>query len=195
MLRMDDWKVNERAEDALARGRMEEDALEFFLKVLRHVTKVLDLPIAVGSKTVGKNVGTQESPERMHRVLGKWAAVWDRAEVRKRKELVLPVAVDGDQRKVPRDWMFVAVRSCVPDQQLGEATRLHVDVYDSMQREGVAKRIARNLDVLIRGIEARSAGLGPEVACVSVTECRVDSQRILYAYGRLLGHVAAVGGV
>ena len=35
VLRMDDWKVNVRAEDALARGRMEEDALEFFLKVLQ----------------------------------------------------------------------------------------------------------------------------------------------------------------
>ena len=41
MLRMDDWRVNVRSEDALARGSLQEDTLEFFLKVLRHVARVL----------------------------------------------------------------------------------------------------------------------------------------------------------
>jgi hypothetical protein len=59
---MDGWRVSVRAEDALARGRLQEDALEFFLLVLKHVCKVLKLPIAIGSKTVGREVGRQESP-------------------------------------------------------------------------------------------------------------------------------------
>ena len=87
-LRMDDWKVNVRGEDALARGSLSEDVLEFFLKVLRHVLRVLEVPVAIASKTVGKEIGVQETPERMHRVFSKWAAVWDRADVRKRKELL-----------------------------------------------------------------------------------------------------------
>jgi hypothetical protein len=170
-----------------------EEALEFFLKVLQHVSRVLSLPIAVGSKTVGKEVGKQESPEKLYRVMRKWRKVWDHDEVRKREELVLPVAVDD--RKVPRDWMCVVVRSCVAGEKLGDAKQLHVDVYDSMQRGHVAKRVARNLDVLVRGIEARSDVQGPEVQFVKVPECRVDSQRILYAFGRLLGRVAVAGGV
>jgi hypothetical protein len=154
-VRMGDWRVNVRAEDALARGRLEEEALEFFLKILQRVAKTLDLPIAIGSKTVGKEGGTQESPERFARVMQKWRQVWDRDEVRKRQELVLPVAVD--ERKAARDWMCVVVRSCVSGESLGDAKQLQVDVYDSMRRSAVAKRIARNLDVLVRGVEARES--------------------------------------
>ena len=111
VLRMDEWRVNVRAEDALARGRLDEEALEFFVKILQHVTNVLKLAVAVGSKTVGKEVGRQETPEKLCRVMQAWRKVWDRDEVRKREELVLPVAVDD--RKMPRDWVCVVVRSCV----------------------------------------------------------------------------------
>ena len=182
-----------RGEDALARGSLSEEVLEFFLKVLRHVLRVLDVPVAIASKTVGKEIGVQETPERMHKVFSKWAAVWDRADVRKRKELVLPVAVDD--RKMRRDWLFVRVRSCVADELLGDAKQLHVVVYDSMQRAEVARRIAKNIDVLVRGIEARSDGRAPDVECGKAPEVRVDSQRILYAYGRLVCHAATVAGL
>ena len=57
VLFMNDWRVSVRAEDALARGQLQEDALEFFLHVLEHVSKILNLPLAIGSKTVGKEVG------------------------------------------------------------------------------------------------------------------------------------------
>ena len=114
---MDEWRVNVRAEDALARGRMEEEALEFFLKILQHVSRVLHLPVAIGSKTVGKQAGVQETPERLHRVLGEWSAVWKRDEVQQQQELVLSVAVD--ERKTARDWMCVVVRSRVHGERLG----------------------------------------------------------------------------
>ena len=187
VLRMGDWKVNVRAEDALARGTLTEEALEGFVKTLQHVTKVLGSPIAIGSKTVGKHVGVQETPARLRRVMQNWRAVWDRDFVRRQKELVLPVAVDD--RAVPRDWLCVTVRSCVPGEELGEAKQLEVDVYDSMERSSVAARVARNVDALIRGLESRSDVLPPRVHVVAVPECRVSSQRILYAFGRLLGRV------
>jgi len=192
-LRMDDWKVNVRGEDALGRGSLSEEMLEFFLKVLRHVLRVLDVPVAIASKTVGKEIGVQETPERMHRVFSKWAAVWDRTDVRKRKELVLTVAVDD--KKARRDWVFVAVRSCVADELLGDAKQLCVDVHDSMVRTEVARRIAKNIVVLVRGIEARSDGCVPKVECVKTPDARVESQRVLYAYGRLVCHVAAMAGL
>ena len=59
VIRMEEWRVNVRAEDALARARLEEEALEFFLKILQRIAKVLDLPVAIGSKTVGREVGLE----------------------------------------------------------------------------------------------------------------------------------------
>ena len=85
--------------------------------------------------------------------------------------------------------LCVTVRSCVPGEELGEAKQLEVDVYDSMERSSVAARVARNVDALIRGLESRSDVLPPRVHVVAVPECRVSSQRILYAFGRLLGRV------
>ena len=190
VLRMDKWTVNVRAEDALARGRLEEEVLEFFLKILQHVAKMLDLPVAIGSKTVGKYIGQQEGPENLHRVMQAWRAVWDREEVRRREQLVLPVALDDRQR----DWVMVVVRSCADGQKLGEARRLRVAVYDAMRRTAAANRVARNVDVLIRGLGARQDPELPIVEAMVVPEIPVASQRILYAFGRLVGHVAALGG-
>ena len=68
-LRMDGWKVNVRGEDALARGSLSEDVLEFVLKVLRHVLRVLDVPVAVTNKTVGREIAVQETPKDGPRVL------------------------------------------------------------------------------------------------------------------------------
>ena len=174
-LSMADWKVNVRGEDALGRGSLSEDVLEFFLKVLRHVLHVLGVHVAIASKTVGKEVGVQETPERMHKVFSKWGAVWDRASVSKCKELVLLVAVD--ERKARRDWMFVTVRSCVANELLGDATQLHVVVNDSMLRVEVAKRIAKNIDVLVRGITARSDGRVPTVCLLYTSPSPRDRQK------------------
>ena len=57
VLFMDRWQVSVRAEDALARGALQEDALEFFLLVLRRLCKVMELPVAIASKTVGIEIG------------------------------------------------------------------------------------------------------------------------------------------
>ena len=57
-----------------------------------------------------------------------------------------------DDRKVSQDWMCVSVRSVTQGQRLGEATRLVVRIHDAAKRPSVARRVARNLDVLLRGV-------------------------------------------
>jgi len=185
------WRVSVRAEDALARGRLQEDALEFFLAVLKRVCQEMKLPLAVGSKTVGREVGRQETPAGLARVMQKWRKVWPRDEVRQQVELVLPVAFDD--KPLPQDWVCVVVRSCVAGEKLGDAKRLHVEVHDASQRVECARRVARNLDVLVRGVEARASGEAPRVEVVGAPDCRVPSQRILVAFGLLLARVAAAG--
>ena len=145
---MDNWRVSVRAEDALARGRLQEDALEFFLLVFRRVCRGLKLPVFVGSKTVGREVGRQENATKLATVMERWQKVWPGDEVRKEEELLLMVAVDD--RPVPQDWMCVSVRSVVKGQKLGEAKRLVVGIHDSAKRPSVARRVARNIDVLVR---------------------------------------------
>ena len=79
---MDQWRVNVRAEDALARGRLQEDAMEFFVRVLKAISKALGLRVANGSKTVGKELGRQDKAARLVRVVEKWRAVLAGDEVR-----------------------------------------------------------------------------------------------------------------
>ena len=145
-LYMDNWSVSVRAEDALARGRLQEDALEFFLLVLRRVCSGLRLPVFVGSKHVGKEVGRQENATKLASVMEKWRKVWPGDTVRSAENLLLMVAVD--ERPSPQDWMCVSVRSVVSGQPLGEAQRLVVGIYDIAQRPSLAQRVARNIDVL-----------------------------------------------
>ena len=52
----------------------------------------------------------------------------------------------------------------------------------------MARRVARNLDVLLRGVVAAVDGAGPEIDFLTVPACPVASQRSLCAFGLLLGH-------
>jgi hypothetical protein len=190
-LRMDGWQVNVRSEDALAQGRLHEEVLEFFLLVLKKICKELDLPLAIGSKTVGLEVGRNASAERVSRVMGKWQKVWQGDEVRNKEELLLPVAVDDKDH--PQDWVFVSVRSAVAGERIGEARQLFVTVHDPAKRPSVAQRVARNLDVLLRGVGALVSGeVSADVVFPECRGARVGSQRIVCALGLLLGRVARV---
>ena len=190
---MDQWRVNVRAEDALARGRLQEDAMEFFVRVLKAICKALGLRVAIGSKTVGKELGRQDKAARLVRVVEKWRAVWAGNEVREQEELLVPVAVD--ERSAPQDWVFLLVRSKVQGQKLGTAEQLRVEVFDVMQRESIAQGIARSVDVLVRGVTACVDGREPDVECLSAPACRVSAQRMLSAFGFLIGRVAVRGAV
>ena len=85
--------------------------------------------------------------------------------------------------------MFVSGRSQELGEALGEAKQLLVKVYDSAKRASAARRVARNLDVLVRGVAACAGGAGPPVEFEATPECRVGSQRILCAFGLLLKHI------
>ena len=188
---MDQWQVSVRAEDLLNRGRLGEDMLEFMLLVVRRICEELGLKIAVVSKTVGKEVGMQESPGKLGKVLGKWKKVWNWDRVRRATELLLPVAVD----ERAQDWMLVEVRSAVEGESLEDAKQLRVCVHDEAERKDLAERIARNVDTLLRGVSSRLGGSTPEVVFAQgVPVCRVSSQRILRAFGSLLGRVGAAAG-
>ena len=187
-LTMDDWRVSVQKEDFLHRGRLTEDVLEFMVLVLRRLCRVLDLPIAVASKTVGRQVGMQESPEKLAGVMRKWKRVWDPTEVLSASELLLPVAVD----ERAQDWLCVSVRSSADGGRLRDSKRLRVLVYDASRREALAGRVAKNVDALVRGVAARLSAEGPIVEFAeAVPKCDVKSQQIAAAFGVLLGRVAA----
>ena len=63
-------------EDALARGRLQEEALEFFLLVLKRLCEELKLPVAIGSKTVGRAAGVAETLANFCRAMEGWRKVW-----------------------------------------------------------------------------------------------------------------------
>ena len=161
------------------------------MKLLKGICKELGLRVAIGSKTVGKELGRQEDPSMLGRVMGKWRQVWAGDDVREQEELLIPVAVDD--RSLPQDWVFVEVRACEGG-RLGAAQRLRVVVFDAMQRVDRAKRIARNVDALVRGVRSRSDCVEPEVECVGAPECRVSAQRMLCAFGLLARRVAVAAG-
>ena len=68
--------------------------VEFFLLVLKRLCEELKLPVAIGSKTVGRSTGVAETPAQLCRVMERWRKVWQGGVVRSKEELLLPVAVD-----------------------------------------------------------------------------------------------------
>ena len=114
--------------------------MEFFLLVLKQVCKVLSLSIAIGSKTVGKEVGRQENARKFARVMENWRQVWARDQVRAKEALVLPVALD--ERTVPQDWVCVLVRSITAGEKLGDAKQLLLRVYDHAKRVSASRKLA-----------------------------------------------------
>ena len=72
--------------------------------------------------------------------------------------------------------MCVSVKSAAKGQRLGEAARLVVRIHDAAKRPSVARRVARKLDVLLRGMGAAvDGGVGPEVEFLTVPACPVVS--------------------
>ena len=136
-------------------------------------------------------MGSQESPETLARVMGKWKKVWDWERARGATELLLPVAVD----ERAQDWMLVEVRSVVERECLGDAKQLRVRVHDEAKRASLAKRVGKNVDSLVRSVSSRLGGSEPEVVVAEgVPPCRVPTQRILRALGLLLGRLGSAGG-
>ena len=64
-----------------------------------------------------------------------------------------------------------------------------VQVHDAAQRDKTAQRIARNVDVLVRGVGARVEAGSTEVEFAETPDCRVVSQRVLCALGVVMRQV------
>ena len=88
--------------------------------------------------------------------------------------------------------MCVVVRSTTAGETLGDAKLLLLQVYDSAKRVSASRKLARNVDVLVRGVGAQVGAIEPRVEFMNVPECRVFSQRSLCAFGSVLSCVASV---
>ena len=148
----------------------------------------------MGSKTVGLEVGRQETPANLLRVQARrWQQVWSNDYVRAKELLILPVAVDD--RRCPEDWVCVVVRSCNKGEKLGDAERLCVGVHDPAKRVSVQRRIARNIDALVRGVGAYLGSQEPDVEFLDVPRCDVGSQRLLCSFGLVMRYVCELSAV
>ena len=154
---------------------------------MKHVCQELKLPLAIASKTVGREVGRQDEAANVARVMEHWRKVWPREHIQQQKELLLVVALDD--RPVPQDWVCVMVRSAAAEEVLGQAKRLALKIFDPARRVTKARCIARNLDVLVRGVAACSGDAEPDVQFEEAPECGVFSQRILCAFGVLVNRI------
>ena len=71
---------------------------------------------------------------------------------------------------------------------------MSVEVFDSGMRTTMAQRLAKHVDVLVRGVSARVTSAAPDVVVTEVSEVLVGSQRILKAFGLLLCRVGEAAG-
>ena len=188
-LRFDGWRVSVYEEESLARGRLDLGMLEFFLKLLEQCSSEMRLRVSVGSRTLGKLVGTSASLEDFCRVVSRWRECWNPDEVKRRDVLLLPVpTVDVP---APRDWVFVAVRARDGRSSLGHAEQLEVRVYDRMVRKMLSDRIARFVQALFRD---GAVSLDPVVVQEDLPECRVATQRSACVLGVIAAYVQEHAG-
>ena len=85
---------------------------------------------------------------------------------------------------------FVKLRG----EMLDSGKRLRVVVRDSFVRGGLAKRIARNVDALLRPVASVVGSEEPVVEHVKSAAPGVASQRVLDALGALARRVLEIGG-
>ena len=95
-----------------------------------------------------------------------------------------------DDRSNHEDWILVSVISNKPGALLNDLGPLWVRVFDAARRPTVAKRVADNLEVLIRGVRACTQPGTLKLEISTCPEARVASQGIIAAFGVLLCRVA-----
>ena len=186
-LRFDGWRVSVYEEESLARGRLDDGMLEFFLKVLQRCSLEMRLRLSVGSKTLGKLVGTAASLDEFRRVVGRWRDCWNPDVALKNEVLLLPVPTVDAQ--APRDWVFVTVRPSDGCSTLGEAGQLEVKVYDRVVRKMLSARIARFVQALFPGSSSDVV-----VAQEDFPVCRVPTQRSACVLGLIAAFVLEHAG-
>ena len=89
---VDAWGVSVRNEEFLRSGRLNADAMEFFVKVLNLVSPARGRSVYVASKTVGKAVGFLDAADFAVVAQG-WRQVWQPQYLRGKTELLLPLSL------------------------------------------------------------------------------------------------------
>ena len=111
------------------------------MKLLGRCSSELCLEVSVGSRILGKLVGTAATVDVFCRVLVRWLECWNPDEVKKQHVLLLPVpTVDVPE---PRDWVLAVVCARDGSSCLGEADQLEIRIYDRVVRKMLSERIAR----------------------------------------------------
>ncbi|MCP4035820.1 MAG: hypothetical protein GY733_02695, partial [bacterium] len=176
-------------EQALRENRMvPKDVLEFFLIVARHVSRVLELPLAVASHKLGHMVGTEQNLAQLLAGVEGWQQ-WSVRDVRGAVEWYVPVCVDVSGQTA--DWVFVRVVSATEGEALGGAQALVVQVTDRARRQRLARRVACAVVSLLRGAPVQSldaVGARVEVVEGPPTERR---ESIVAVLGLIFWRVAA----
>ena len=104
--------------------------LEFFLRALEQVCRVLELPLYVGTHRLGVHIGGPVPTEQVARLVSGWVQFGDdeKARLRSSRELLLPVCVDPQGNGKSSDWLFLRLRSSDADAALNEGGGLDVEV-------------------------------------------------------------------
>ena len=150
------WKLSVFREEALReRKPVAKDTMEFFLILARLVSRGLDLPVAIGSHTLGKRLAESVARQERHRDLIEELKDWQsftRSEVTAAKQFLLPVPLHA----VPdcREWVLLVVSSAKEGETLGEASKLRVKVAERSGGKRVGERIAPCLQAIIHGRES-----------------------------------------
>ena len=141
------------------------------------------LRVSVGSRMLGKLVGTTPTVDRFLRVLSGWRENWNSQEVKQSEVLLLPVpTIDGPD---PRDWVLAVVRGVNGGEQIGEAQQLQLTIYDRTVRRQLSERIAKFLKALLYEEPGASDLL---IVQKDLPECKVATQRS----GCVLGVIASL---
>ena len=92
---------------------MDKGVLEFFLRALAQVCRVLELPLYVGTHRLGVHIGGPVPTEEVARLVGRWVQFGEeeQARVRDSREFLLPVCVDPEGNAKSSDWLFARLRS------------------------------------------------------------------------------------
>lgn len=196
-LEADRWTLDVSHESALAvPGRaMSKGALEFFLKVVRRICTLLDLPVAVGFTALGQRVGGDQSVDDLCRSIEGWKS-WnfkERERARSSEEFLLPVCLDAEGRG-SNDWLLAVVTSAEAGERLGVGKALRVRVIDRFPRPQAAQTVARKLQAVIGGVGA-GIGIDVQVEMEESSLCDSRHESMILVLDLLLGRVAQRAGV
>ena len=168
------WGVDVSCEAVLRSGRrMDKGVLEFFLRALEQVCRVLELHLYVGTHQLGQLIGGPLSTEQVRYRVLRWVQFGDEEQTRVRgsHEFLLPMCEDPEGTGKTSDWVFLRLRSADAASALNDGSGLVVEVADRHQRRGLARRVGAKLCGVLPLTRHLMLGTEPSVELVETPEC------------------------